>query len=94
MQHALTLAKTALGKTYPNPAVGCVIVKQGKVAWCSQAMHLSTSMMQHKLLDNQTVELVSESGNAVNLAYLAGNLAGNLALCMPSILSWLCLACI
>lgn len=32
MQHALSLAKKALGKTFPNPAVGCVIVKQGKVA--------------------------------------------------------------
>lgn len=31
MQHALSLAKKALGKTFPNPAVGCVIVKQGKV---------------------------------------------------------------
>ena len=31
MQHALTLAKKGLGKTYPNPAVGCVIVQQGKV---------------------------------------------------------------
>lgn len=31
MQHALTLAKKGLGKTYPNPAVGCVIVQQEKV---------------------------------------------------------------
>lgn len=31
MQHALSLAQQGLGKTYPNPAVGCVIVKQGKV---------------------------------------------------------------
>ncbi|KAL3149369.1 hypothetical protein ABBQ32_002172 [Trebouxia sp. C0010 RCD-2024] len=31
MKHALTLAKKGLGKTYPNPAVGCVIVDQGKV---------------------------------------------------------------
>lgn len=27
MKHALTLAKKGAGKTYPNPAVGCVIVK-------------------------------------------------------------------
>jgi diaminohydroxyphosphoribosylaminopyrimidine deaminase/5-amino-6-(5-phosphoribosylamino)uracil reductase len=31
MLQALELAKRALGKTYPNPAVGCVIVKDGKV---------------------------------------------------------------
>ena len=31
MQHALALARKGLGQTYPNPAVGCVIVKQGKV---------------------------------------------------------------
>lgn len=31
MRQALTLASTALGKTYPNPAVGCVIVKDGVV---------------------------------------------------------------
>lgn len=31
MKHALTLAKKGLGNTYPNPAVGCVIVDQGKV---------------------------------------------------------------
>lgn len=31
MQHALTLARKGLGKTFPNPAVGCLIVKQGKV---------------------------------------------------------------
>jgi len=29
MQRALTLAKKGLGKTYPNPAVGCVIVRNG-----------------------------------------------------------------
>ncbi|PNH05106.1 Riboflavin biosynthesis protein RibD [Tetrabaena socialis] len=31
MLHALELAKRALGQTYPNPAVGCVIVKDWKV---------------------------------------------------------------
>ncbi|BDA48689.1 Riboflavin biosynthesis protein RibD [Coccomyxa sp. Obi] len=31
MQHALELAKRGLGKTHPNPAVGCVILKDGKV---------------------------------------------------------------
>ena len=37
MQHALTLARKGLGKTFPNPAVGCLIVKQGKVASMSIA---------------------------------------------------------
>lgn len=31
MQKALSLAKLALGYTSPNPAVGCVIVKDGKI---------------------------------------------------------------
>ncbi len=29
MKRALTLAKKGVGKTYPNPAVGCIIVKNG-----------------------------------------------------------------
>ena len=31
MKRALTLAKKGLGKTYPNPAVGCIIVKNGTI---------------------------------------------------------------
>lgn len=31
MRRALDLARIALGKTYPNPAVGCVIVKDGEI---------------------------------------------------------------
>ncbi|WP_443867902.1 deaminase, partial [Megasphaera sp.] len=31
MKKALDLAKTALGYTTPNPAVGCVIVKDGEI---------------------------------------------------------------
>jgi diaminohydroxyphosphoribosylaminopyrimidine deaminase / 5-amino-6-(5-phosphoribosylamino)uracil reductase len=31
MKRALTLAKKGLGKTYPNPTVGCVIVKNGTI---------------------------------------------------------------
>ncbi|GIL71497.1 hypothetical protein Vretifemale_2046 [Volvox reticuliferus] len=31
IRHALKLAKRAEGKTFPNPAVGCVIVKDGRV---------------------------------------------------------------
>ena len=31
MKRALTLAKKGLGKTHPNPAVGCVIVKNGTI---------------------------------------------------------------
>ena len=31
MQHALRLARQGLGKTAPNPAVGCVIVRDGEV---------------------------------------------------------------
>ena len=31
MAHALRLAARGLGRTWPNPAVGCVIVKDGRV---------------------------------------------------------------
>lgn len=31
MKRALNLARKGVGKTYPNPAVGCVIVKNGKI---------------------------------------------------------------
>ncbi len=32
MRHALALAARGLGRTWPNPAVGCVIVNHGRVA--------------------------------------------------------------
>src|SRR5262245_41491633 len=31
MRAALALARRSLGRTWPNPAVGCVIVKEGRV---------------------------------------------------------------
>jgi len=31
MKRALTLARKGVGKTSPNPAVGCVIVKDGTI---------------------------------------------------------------
>ena len=31
MAHALAIARRGLGRTWPNPAVGCVIVKDGRV---------------------------------------------------------------
>ena len=31
MREALSLARLALGYTAPNPAVGCVIVKDGEI---------------------------------------------------------------
>ena len=44
MKKALDLAKTALGYTTPNPAVGCVIVKDGEIVeknTCSSSMEYS-----------------------------------------------------
>ena len=32
MRAALALARRSLGRTWPNPAVGCVIVRDGQVA--------------------------------------------------------------
>lgn len=37
MKRAIELAKTAIGRTSPNPMVGCVVVKDGKVI--SEACH-------------------------------------------------------
>ena len=40
MQRAITLAKKGIGKTHPNPAVGCIIVKNGTIigeGWHKQA---------------------------------------------------------
>lgn len=31
MDHALTLARRGLGNTWPNPAVGCVLIRDGRV---------------------------------------------------------------
>jgi diaminohydroxyphosphoribosylaminopyrimidine deaminase / 5-amino-6-(5-phosphoribosylamino)uracil reductase len=31
MRQALELARRGLGQTYPNPAVGCILVKNGQV---------------------------------------------------------------
>ncbi|MDD9921502.1 MAG: riboflavin biosynthesis protein RibD, partial [Boseongicola sp.] len=31
MRHALSLAARGLGRVWPNPAVGCVIVNDGRV---------------------------------------------------------------
>ena len=31
MRHALALAATTIGQTWPNPAVGCVLVKNGQI---------------------------------------------------------------
>ena len=39
MRHALALARRSLGRVAPNPAVGCVIVKDGRVVgrgWTGQ----------------------------------------------------------
>lgn len=44
MQHALELAKRGLGKTHPNPAVGCVILKDGKVSLLRTNQRDSTVM--------------------------------------------------
>lgn len=44
MQHALELAKRGLGKTHPNPAVGCVILKDGKVSHLRTNQRDSTVM--------------------------------------------------
>ena len=36
MQLALALGRRGLGRTWPNPAVGAVIVKGGVLPWCEQ----------------------------------------------------------
>ena len=49
MQRCLDLAENALGKTYPNPIVGCVIVHEGKIigeGWHKKHMMLMQKLMQ------------------------------------------------
>lgn len=57
MKHALTLAKKGLGKTYPNPAVGCVIVDQGKVQ-----SHLKLEQAYARFTEQQQAEYVQVIG--------------------------------
>jgi pyrimidine deaminase RibD-like protein len=40
MLQALELAKRGLGETEPNPAVGCVIVKDGQVSCLTNRKYL------------------------------------------------------
>lgn len=48
MQQALQLAQRGLGRTYPNPAVGCVIVKDGKVGLLAgPIVHVCFCTAQH-----------------------------------------------
>lgn len=54
MARALELAYTAEGKTHPNPIVGCVIVKDGKVSKksCPHAKRLrgrESGLLHHNL---------------------------------------------
>lgn len=56
MRHALDLAKRGLGKTHPNPAVGCVILNHGKVG-CMHRPSDNTSD-GHATLEVQTHGMV------------------------------------
>ena len=49
MQRALELAKRGLGKTHPNPAVGCVILKDGEVGQFEKLMrhHCTVFIERH-----------------------------------------------
>ena len=50
MKQALALARRGLGKTEPNPAVGCVIVKDSKVIPFLTAIVCLTSAVLHRPL--------------------------------------------
>jgi hypothetical protein len=52
MEQALELAKRGLGQTFPNPAVGCVIVKDGQV---------SVLMQDDNSILNSCMALVSQN---------------------------------
>ena len=49
MQHALELAKRGLGRTHPNPVVGCVILKEGKVGQFTK-LHVAVGHKKHPLV--------------------------------------------
>ena len=41
MSHALSIGARGLGKTWPNPAVGCVLVADGRIVgrgWTQEAV--------------------------------------------------------
>lgn len=69
MARALQLAKRALGYTYPNPLVGCVIVHQGKIigeGWHHQAgqphaeINAIRSVARQELLRESTLYVTLE----------------------------------
>lgn len=54
MQHALTLARKGIGLTSPNPAVGCVIVRQGQIV--GEGFH------QYDWLDHAEIVALKSAG--------------------------------
>ncbi len=58
MRHALAIANMAVGTTAPNPAVGCVIIKNGKIL---AASHTAKGGRPHA----ETIALL-EAGSAAN----------------------------
>ncbi len=63
MRRCLHLAANGLGRTYPNPLVGCVIVKDGKVL--SEGYHQQYGgwhAERNAILNYRSRELNSDSG--------------------------------
>ena len=49
MQIALNLAGRGLGRTWPNPSVGCVIVKDNRIISCGyNGFLIGENFMKHK----------------------------------------------
>ena len=62
MQHALTLARKAVGLASPNPPVGCLIVKDGAI--------LGEGFHQYELRDHAEVVALKQAGGRVRGATL------------------------
>ena len=68
MQRAIELAKLGLGRTYPNPLVGCVIVREGKIigeGWHRKAGEAHAEV--HAINSVRDRELLADACLYVNL---------------------------
>ena len=86
MSHALALAARGLGRTWPNPAVGCVIVKEGRVigrGWTqpggrphAERMALDQAGQGAAIIGSRaTLELTERDSTLLNTARKAGDIS-------------------
>lgn len=72
MQQALQLAQRGLGHTYPNPAVGCVIVKDGKVGLLAGPVYCACLLLYCSACTYSSADLASHDQPVI----ICNNLSG------------------